>query len=182
MGVDDGAEFRGRRRGRARVSAATTGGTARITRIVLRDRHLVLAEIEGRDFVVRQNRAPRNRWPNATFTLRRVEKAQRRLDEGGAQAVAGDQRPAGLAARGQRLADDGAGERGARLLRLGVERREPERPRETLVERPRAWHDLADRSFVGGAQAAGQTTNSRAPSCPARGVSSRKSTRAGARH
>ena len=137
MRVDDGAELRRRRRARARdpprPPAAPPGSRRRRS-----SASLSVAEIERGDLAVGEiERAqPVSELRPVTFAL--GEKAQRRLDEDVAQAVASDERPAGLAPREQRLADDGAGEARARLLRLGVERREPERPRETLVERTRA--------------------------------------------
>ena len=69
-----------------------------------------------------------------------------------AEPVAGDQRPAGLPSRCQRFAQDGAGEARAPLLRLDVERRQPERPRQELVERTRAFHGFADGFFFGGVE------------------------------
>ncbi len=118
-------------------SAATTGGTARITASSVSERQLVLAEIESRDLVADEFERPQP-MSERDLHIALAEKAQRRLDEGGPKSIAGDERPAGLAARRQRLAHDGAGERGAAFLRLGVERRDPERPRQPLVQRTRA--------------------------------------------
>ena len=73
------------------------------------------------------------------------DEGKRRLDEGGGEPVARDQRPIAAAPRRQGLADDGGGERGGTLARLGVERRKEKRPSQTLVERPAASEDFADR-------------------------------------
>ena len=103
--------------------------------------HLVTVEIEGAQPV-----------PERDLHVVLAEKAQRRLDEDLPESVAGDQRSASLPSRHQCFAHDGAGEARAPLLRLDVERREPERPRETLVERAGAFHGFAHGFFAGGVQ------------------------------
>ena len=124
--------------------------------IVDAERHLVLAEVEGHNLVLREIERPQP-VPEPDRHVARPEKAQRRLDEDVAQPVAGNQRAAGLAPRRQRLADDGGGETGARLPRVSVEGRDPERARQSLVQRAGARHDLADGFCVGAEQQTGES-------------------------
>ena len=53
----------------------------------------------------------------------RGEIGERRIDEGRAEAVRGEQRMAGLSARAERLAQESRGERRGAFRRIGVERR-----------------------------------------------------------
>src|SRR5262245_26400635 len=72
-----------------------------------------------------------------------LEIGKRGFDEGRAQAVRGNERPAGRAATGQRLAHNSCGQPCRRLGRLRVECSEQERPPQPLVEPPGAPDDLA---------------------------------------
>ena len=81
--------------------------------------------------------------PHRHAVLRQV--GERRLDQGRAQAVAGDQRPAGGAAGGERLANHRAGELGGAERRRDVERRQQQRLDQARIEGPAAGDDLADR-------------------------------------
>ena len=56
-----------------------------------------------------------------------LQKRERRLDQGRAQAFARDQRPAGAAADRKRLADDRAGKPRRAVRRIDIERREQQR-------------------------------------------------------
>ena len=113
-----------------------------------------------RDLVRRRNRAPRpcrrrnrqarSRWPKSHCGAVLAEKAQRRFDEGvrpsPSRAISGRQALPPAASVSRMIAP---ARRGAAVLRLGVERRDEQRPRQPLVERARAGHDLAD-GLVGG--------------------------------
>ena len=90
--------------------------------VIIADRHLIVAEVEGHHLVVRETKRAQ---PMPEYDLRLVlaEKAQRRLDENLPKPIAGDERSAGFSPRGQCFADNGAGEDCACLLGLGVERR-----------------------------------------------------------
>ena len=81
--------------------------------------------------------------PNLRAVLPQV--GERGLDQGRAQAVAGDQRPAGGAAGGERLADHRAGELGGAERRRDVERRQQQGLDQPRIKRPAAIDDLADR-------------------------------------
>ena len=118
MRVDDGAELRG--------GLQLGNETRRHDRrhgedhVIIADRHLIVAEVEGHHLVVREAKRVQ---PMPEYDLRLVlaEKAQRRLDENLPKPIAGDERSAGFSPRGQCFADNGAGEDCACLLGLGVE-------------------------------------------------------------
>ena len=121
--------------------AATSGGTARITRIVrARARPCRSPKSSAGDPVRRECERAQPMAELRPCTLRSARKLQRRLDEGRPEPVARDQRPAGPAARASVSRTIAPASAGARLLRLGVERREQQRPRQALVERTRALH------------------------------------------
>ncbi len=88
---------------------------------------------------------PAHRMVEADGGAAVAEVGQRRVDEGGPQPVGGDQRAAGRAPLGERLPDDGAGQRRRAFRRVGVEGREQERLPQPLVEQAPAGHRLADR-------------------------------------
>ena len=56
-----------------------------------------------------------------------LEGRQRRIDEGFGESLGGDQRPAGVSALGQRLANHRSRQGGGGGLRVGVERRHQKR-------------------------------------------------------
>ena len=64
------------------------------------------------------------------------QKRDRGVDQRARQPVAGDQRPAGAATGGERLANDGAGQGGGALAGLDVQRRQQQRPDEPVIKRP----------------------------------------------
>ncbi len=154
MRVDDGAKL-----GRRRQAGHQIRGHERRHRqdhaIVGTDRRTPFVKIQSGN---RLRRVVERAQPVAETHLDAAagEKAQGRLDEGVTQPVSGDQRPAGPAARCQGLADYGTGETRAPLAGVGVEGREPEWPRQTLVERACAGHDLADRLVAGRTQQTGE--------------------------
>ena len=135
MGVDDGAEFRrgleaGHEFRRHHRRHGENHG-------IVADRQPVLAEVERRDPILLEiQRAQPASELDPHVAL--AKKAQRGRDESGVESFVGNQRPACLSPGCQRLADDCAGEARARLHRIGIERRDPERPRKALVERSRA--------------------------------------------
>ncbi len=71
------------------------------------------------------------------------QQLDRGFDQDRAQPVAGDQRPAGLAARQQRFADDGAGEPRRALGRIDIEGGQQQRLHQPLVQRALARDRLA---------------------------------------
>ena len=81
-----------------------------------------------------------------------LQMRQRGLDQRRAKALAGNQRPAGATAGGERLADDGGGEPRRALRRIDVERGEEKRLDQALIEHAVAGDDVADRFAGSGAQ------------------------------
>src|SRR5208337_3045924 len=84
-----------------------------------------------------------------------AKEAKRGLDKSMSQSLRRDEGAAGSPPARQRFAGYGTGEAGTRLDRVGVERREPERPRQPMVERPFAFNAFADRLVLRAPQQAG---------------------------
>ena len=119
--------------------------------VVATDRDVLVAEIESCDPALSEVE-PAQPVAESHLHVALAHEAQRRLDEHAAEPLASGERPAGLAARGQRLADDGTGQFRAAFPGIGVESGEPKRPQEALVERTGAGHRPANGPVAGGEQ------------------------------
>ena len=86
-----------------------------------------------------------------------VQQLDRGIDQNRAQALAGDQRPAGLAARKQGFAHDRAGKTRRALGRIDVQRRQQQRLHQPLIQRSLArdgvTHQLARPAQISGMSA-----------------------------
>ena len=149
--------------------AATTGGTARTTASSRSSANIRFTEIERGNAIAFKLQRPQPLVERNRDATRR-EKVERRRPRTLPRALrarsAGDRR----GRHHQRLADDSAGKRRGTFRRLGVERRQQQRPDQTVVEHAAACH-RHHRSLRPLARAAGASTrDSRADKCPAHAV------------
>ena len=152
MRVDDGPEFR--RRLQARQQRRRRPRRHRQHDHIIRpDRDAIVAELQPADPALRHPKSAQFMpEPNAGALL--LQQLDRRLDQDRAEAVARDQRPAGLAARQQRFAHHRAGKAGRALRRIDIERRQQQRLHQPLVKRALAGDGVADQ-LIGPAQISG---------------------------
>ena len=146
MRIDDGAEFRRRLEARQQ----RRGGTRRHGKhhdIVGRKRDRVVAEFQFTDMVT-VHRELAQLVPELDGGALVLQQLDRGLDQHRTQAVAGDQRPAGLSTRQQRFADDRAGQPRRTFGRIDIKCRQQQRLHQPLVQRALAGDRLADQ-FVG---------------------------------
>ena len=123
--------------------AAGRGGTAITTASSGPDRDAVVAKFQFADAVCRHAELAQlmSELDAGALVLQQLDRG---LDQHRAQAVARDQRPAGLSARQQRFPHDRAGKPRRALRRIDVERRQQQRLHQPLVERALAGDRVAD--------------------------------------
>ena len=123
--------------------AAGRGGTAMTTASPARERNVVVAKIQFAD-VGRRHAEAAQLMAELDAGALRLQQLERRLDQHRAEAVARDQRPAGLAARQQRFPHDRAGKPRRSLRRIDIERGQQQRLHQPLIQRALAGNGLAD--------------------------------------
>ena len=142
MRVDDGAEFR--RRLQARQQRRRRARRHREHHdVVGAERNRVAAEFQFADIAARHRELAQlmAELDRGALVLQQLDRG---LDQNRAQAVARDQRPAGLPARQQRFPHDRAGQARRALGRIDIERRQQQRLHQPLVQRALAGDRVAD--------------------------------------
>ncbi len=123
--------------------AAGRGGTAITTASPGPTRDAVVAELQFAD-AARRHAELAQFMPELDAGALVLQQPDRGFDQHRAEAVARDQRPAGLSARQQRFPHHRAGKARRSLGRIDVQRRQQQRLHQPLVERALAGDGVAD--------------------------------------